>query len=106
MTTQEGLVSVQAGWNGWRSAEVQLRDLRDVHWFQPAGAHCRLLHAWIDCSEIVVGAIPHECDALSAPHRLHVCLLKSHTLPGIYAQLAKGALDVEPVGWQPVACAP
>lgn len=106
MTTHEGLVSVQAAWNGWRSAEVRLSDLHDLHWFQPAGAHSRFLHAWIDCSDIVVGSIPHACDAPSAPHRLHVCLLKSHTLPGIYTQLTQRASDVAPVASQPLASAP
>lgn len=111
MTTHEGLISVQAAWNGWRSAEVRLGDLRDVHWFQPAGAPSRILHAWIQCSDMVVGDIPHDCDSVTAPHRVRVCLLKSHTLPRIYAQLAKRAavqpaLDVPVVASRSAATAP
>ncbi len=97
VTTHEGLISVQAAWNGWRSAEVRLGDLRDLHWLEPDGAHSRLLHAWIDCSDIVLGSIPHDCTPPSGPHRLRVCVLKSHTLPGIYAQLAARALDAAPL---------
>src|SRR5512147_1566956 len=93
MPSHEGLIRVQAAWNGWREAEVRLAGLRDPHWLQPAGAPNSLLHAYVDCSEIVVGAIPHECDAASAPHRLHVCILKSHTIPRIYGQLALRAAE-------------
>lgn len=102
MTTHEGLVRIQAAWNGWRSAEVRLTDLHDLHWFEPAGAHGRLLHAWIDCSDIVAGSIPHDCASSPAPHRLRVCVLKSHTLPRVYTELARRALEVARSVPQPV----
>lgn len=93
MTSHEGLVAVQAAWNGWQSAEVRLSDLHDLHWFVPPGAHSSLLHAWIGCTSVVMGCIPHACDLSTAPHRLRVCLLKSHTAPGVYAQLARRVVD-------------
>jgi|WetSurMetagenome_2_1015567.scaffolds.fasta_scaffold39901_2 hypothetical protein len=103
MTTHEGLVNVQATWNSWRRAEVRLTDLHDLHWCEPPGAHARLLHAWIDCTDVVSGCMPHDCEASTAPHRLRVCLLKSRTLPRIYAQLAKGAVDAASVASQSLA---
>ncbi len=94
MAAHEGLVNVQAAWNGWQSAEVRFVDLHDLHWFRPAGARWPLLHAYIDCSDVVTGGIPHGCDPTSAPHRLRVCVLKSHTVAATYAQLAARATDV------------
>jgi hypothetical protein len=93
MASHEGLVSVHAAWNDWRAAEVRLAGLHDLHWFQPAGAPSSLLHAYIDCSDIVSGCIPHACDPASAPHRLRVCMLKRHAVARIYGQLAARAAD-------------
>ena len=42
------LIRVQSEWNGWRHAEVHLRDLQNVHWFQPGPAPRPLLHGYID----------------------------------------------------------
>jgi hypothetical protein len=91
MTSHEGLVGVRAAWNHWRHAEVRLTDLHEPHWLQPAGACSSLLHAYIDCSAIVTGGIPHDCDPASAPHRLRVCVLRNHTLARLYALLAAQA---------------
>jgi len=96
MAGHEGLVSVLVAWNGWRGAEVRLAALHDLHWYQPAGAPSSLLHAYIDCSDIVVGCIAHECDPASAPHRLRVCMLKSRTVARIYGQLAARAAERAP----------
>jgi len=87
----EMVIRVQSEWNGWRNAEVRLGDLRDVHWFQPTRAPHPLVHGYILCSNIVTGDIPHDCDRRSAPHRLLVCILKSHTIATVYADLARRA---------------
>ena len=85
------LIRVQSDWNGWRKADVRLGDLRDVHWFQPTRAPRALVHGYISCLNILTGDIPHDCDQRSAPHRLHVCILKRHTIPAVYAELARRA---------------
>lgn len=85
------LVRVLSEWNGWRTTEVQLRDLQRVHWLQPSHAPHPLLHGYISCTNVVNGNIPHECDTKSAPHRLLVCVLKTHNIPTAYAELARRA---------------
>jgi hypothetical protein len=87
------LIRVQTEWNGWRSAEVRLNDLHDVHWFQPDRAPRPLVHGYISCASIVDGHIPHDCQRTSGPHRLLVCVLKRHITPGAYAELARRAGD-------------
>jgi hypothetical protein len=89
------LVRVHREWDGWRSAEVRIGDLEDVHWFQPSGAPHTLVHAFVPCRAATNGDIPHECDRSSAPHRLLVCVLKRHTVPTVYAGLARMANDRE-----------
>jgi hypothetical protein len=85
------LIRVHAQWDEWRNADVRLADLRDVQWLQPARAPHALVHGYISCSSIVTGDIPHHCDRPSAPHQLLVCVLKRHTIPHIYAELARRA---------------
>jgi hypothetical protein len=50
-----------------------------------------MVHAYVLCTDIVNGRIPHDCDDRSAPHRLLVCVLKKHTTPSSYAELARRA---------------
>ena len=83
------LVVVQGEWNGWRTAVVRAVDLESPHWLQPAGAPRPLLHAYVPCSAIVSGEVAHDCG--SAPHRLHVCVLKKHTAPAMFETLARMA---------------
>jgi hypothetical protein len=85
------LIRVQREWNGWRSAQVRLDHLHDVHWFQPDRAPRQLVHGYVSCASIVDGDIPHECSLTQGPHRLLVCVLKRHTTPGAYAELARRA---------------
>jgi hypothetical protein len=85
------LVIVQREWDGWRTAQVRLGDLEDVHWFQPPRAPRALIHAYVNCSSIVSGELPHECRQGSEPHRLLVCVIKIHTAPWIYDELASRA---------------
>lgn len=99
----ETLIRVQSAWDGWRNAEVRFNDLRDVHWLQPARAPHALVHGSISCSNIVTGDIPHDCDRRSAPHRLLVCILKRHTIPTVYAELARRAGERQTLG--PDRCA-
>jgi len=87
------LIRVQSEWNGWRSAEVRLRDLDRIHWFQPHHAPHPLLHGYVSCANIVSGGIPHDCDGRTPSHRLLVCILKRHALPTAYAELARRADD-------------
>ena len=84
-------------WNGFRVADVRLGDFQDVHWFQPSGAPRLMLHGYISCASIVRGAIPHACTSADAPHRLLVCVLKRHTLPSVYLELAQRAIGLPPV---------
>jgi hypothetical protein len=84
-------VSVTTEWNDWRTAYARLGDLRDVHWHQPKGAPHALVHAYVSCLEIASGDLAHRCDALSAPHRLRVCVLKCRNIPTVYAELARRA---------------
>jgi hypothetical protein len=88
----ELMIRVHRAWNGWRSAEVRLSHLRDVHWRQPAGAPHPLIHAYVSCDDVVSGAIPHEChQSARVPHMLLVCVLKHHTLCTPYADLVRCA---------------
>jgi len=91
MPTDARLIRVHAHWDDWRNADIRLADLRDVHWLQPARAPHALVHGYISCSSIVSGEIPHDCDRRSAPHQLLVCVLKRHTVPPVYAELARRA---------------
>jgi hypothetical protein len=103
--SDEMLIRVQSEWNGWRNAEVRLGDLRDVHWFQPTRAPHALVHGYIFCSNIVIGDLQHDCDRRSAPHRLLVCILKSHTLATVYAELAQRADERRTLHWIDAAIA-
>src|SRR6266705_3219755 len=85
----ELLIRVQSEWNGWRSAEIRSRDLQSVHWFQPDEAPHPLLHAYVSCTNLVSGDIPHDCDRTPPPHRLLVCVLKRHTIPSTYAEIVR-----------------
>jgi hypothetical protein len=84
-------VTVVAQWNGWHTAQVRLADVQEVHWFRPAGAPRSLLHAYVRCTDITDGGIPHNCAQTRGPHRLLVCILKRHTLPTVYIDLAARA---------------
>ena len=84
-------VEVIAGWNGWRTAQVRLRDLENVHWFQPTGAPRPILHAYVRCTSLSSGELGHDCAATEGPHRLLLCILKSHTPVNTYRELAARA---------------
>jgi hypothetical protein len=103
--SDEMVIRVQSEWNGWRNAEVRLADLRDVHWFQPTRAPHALVHGYILCSNIVIGDIPHDCDCRSAPHRLLVCILKTHTIATVHAELARRADERRMLHWSDAAVA-
>ena len=81
-------VVVQRDWNGWRTATVPVEDLEDIHWLQPHGAPRPLIHAYIPCSHIRAEELQHDCDGISAPHRVLVCVLKCHTPAKVFADLA------------------
>jgi hypothetical protein len=85
------LIRVQSDWNGWRSATLRLRDLEDVHWFQPARAPRALLHGYVSCVRLAADRSLHDCDRASAPHRLLVCVLKRPTMPAAYSVLTRRA---------------
>jgi hypothetical protein len=94
------LVVVQREWNGWRTALASLDDLEDIRWLQPDGAPRPLIHAYLLCTRLQSGDLPHDCDASSGPHRLLVCVLKCHTAPGVFEALSsrasEGGLDGKP----------
>jgi len=87
------LVPVRCSWNAWRTAEVRLGDLEGIHWYQPAGAPRRLVHAYVDCTKMR-GLIAHDCQKTPAPHRLLVCVLKRHLAPPAYSELVRLAASV------------
>jgi hypothetical protein len=91
MPRDPALIRVQREWDGWRTAEVRLNDLQDVHWFQPAGAPRPLVHAYVSCDSVMSGDLPHDCHCTPAPHRLLVCVLKRHTTGRAYSEMVRRA---------------
>jgi hypothetical protein len=89
--SNESRIRIHGAWDGSRSAEVRFGDLEDVHWFQPVGSPQPLLHAFVTCSQILTGDVPHECDGRLPSHRLLVCILKRHITPAVRAELARRA---------------
>jgi hypothetical protein len=89
-------VAVRREWNGWRTTMVRVRDLDNVHWFQPAHAPRPLIHADVSCATFLAGGSPQDCPLTPHPHSLRVCLLKCHTPPGVYEELARHAERVRP----------
>jgi hypothetical protein len=87
----ERLIEVRGAWNAWRTAEVRIGSLLDVHWFQPAGAPRPMVHAYTFCSDIVTGDIPHDCGSTPGSHRLLVCVLKRSASPELYVDLVRRA---------------
>ncbi len=85
------LIRIQSDWMGWSTADIRFGDVHDPHWFHPARAPRVLIHAYVWCSRIIAGQVPHQCESVSAPHRLRVCILKRHTLPSVYAELVRQA---------------
>jgi hypothetical protein len=90
-TIDETSVCVQREWDGWQTAEVRLGDLQNLHWFQPNRAPRPLAHGYVSCASITVGDIPHNCSCTQGPHTLLVCVLKRHSLPSVYAEIARRA---------------
>ena len=91
MAPQTGtLIRVYDQWNGWHSAEIRIDDFTGVHWFQPPGAPHRMLHGFIQCTNLVTGTIPHDCDG-SSSHRLMVCVLKKQTASTAFEELVHRA---------------
>ena len=87
----DAVIAVQSEWNGWRTAMVRVSALDNLHWAQPAGAPRPLINAVVDCDRLPSGRIAHACDRTSAPHRLSVCILKSHTQAAVFQELARRA---------------
>lgn len=88
------LVRVHSRWDGWQTVEVRLADLDDIHWFQPERAPHPLLHAYVSSGRFAAAeTMRHDDDSRSAPNRQRVCVLKRHTIPGLYAALADRAHD-------------
>jgi len=86
-----GVVRVQREWSGWRSAEVSIDDLEQVHWRQPAGAPHRFLSAYVSCQRLAGTDIAHDCAGRSGPHQILVCVLKRHVIPSVYAEIERRA---------------
>jgi hypothetical protein len=88
----ETFVVVQREWNGWRTATVKLTDLGRIQWLRPGGAPRPLIHAYVSCSKLQSGDLEHDCDPMSAPHDVLVCVLKSRTIPQVFEELVRRAL--------------
>jgi hypothetical protein len=82
-------ICLHADWKHCQTASARFADLHDVHWHQPPGAPQAMVHGYVACTNIVTGDIPHHCNPITAPHRLHVCVLKRHTIPAVHAALAR-----------------
>jgi hypothetical protein len=93
-------IAVMTDWNDWRSANVRFRDLQDIHWHQPVRAPQPLIHAFVSCADLISGTLPHACDSGTAPHRVHVCVLRTHTIPPVHDELARRA-DAAPAARAP-----
>jgi hypothetical protein len=91
LQASEVLIRVHGSWSGWRSVEIPLEDLEDVHWRQPPGAPHPLVHGFVWCTHDKREDVRHECVGASAPRRVLVCILKHHTVATIYADLARRA---------------
>jgi hypothetical protein len=89
----DAILAVQSEWNGWRTAMVRVSQLENVHWAQPAGAPRPLIHAFVHCDRLHSGQITHPCDRTPPPHRLLVCILKSHAQARVFQELARRAGD-------------
>ena len=87
-STECALVTVQLGWADWRLAQVPMEALRDVRWFQPAGAPRELLHANVPMSALIAAELIAANQREQLPEQLPVCILKRHTVPPIYGALA------------------
>jgi hypothetical protein len=81
------VVVVHRNWSDWRTETVTLADLEDIHWWQPPGAPRPLLHAYVWCHRVCSRKPLHDCNPLSAPHRLRLCILKAHVLPDTFDEL-------------------
>ena len=97
MTFNNQIVVVQREWSGWQTATVRIHDLSGIHWHQPQHAPRPLVHAYVACSSILSGDIPHDCDSSAPPHDLLVCLLKCHMLPSVFAELSRRASEISGV---------
>jgi hypothetical protein len=84
-------ICLHADWRHCQTASARFADLHDVHWHQPPGAPRAMVHGYVDCAHVVRGEIPHKCDPMTTPHRLHVCVLKRCTIPMVWAELARQA---------------
>src|SRR5688572_8373102 len=89
--TNPPLIRVHCEWDGWQTVIVRFNNLRDLHWFQPIRAPHPLVHAHVSCTDLVRGIIPHDCGFSVAPQLLCVCVLKRHTIPTVYEELARRA---------------
>jgi hypothetical protein len=87
----DALVRVHGSWSGWRSAEVRLIDLDDVHWSQPPGAPHPLIHAFVPSARLPKGDLTPDGDPGSMRRRILVCVLKRHTIPAAYGVLVRRA---------------
>ena len=83
------LVKVRGGWTDWHSALVPVDALQELHWCQPLGAPRPIMHAYLLCTDVVDGGIPHDCDRSAAPHRLLVCILRHDITPDVHTCLVR-----------------
>jgi len=85
------LIRVSTAWNDWRTVELPFEDLDDFRWLQPPGTARTMMHAYVRCSEVVRGLLPHHCPADSPVHRLLVCILRHDVDKDTYAEVARRA---------------
>jgi hypothetical protein len=92
MENQRAVIRVQREWNAWRTAELSIDDLEEIHWLQPAGAPHALLHAYVSCARLANTDVPYDdCLRTPGPHRVLVCVLKRHHIPSVYAEIERRA---------------
>jgi hypothetical protein len=90
-TETDVVIRVHREWAGWQSAEIRLRDLEDVHWYQPAGAPHALIHGFVSSAMLTSGDLSGPTNPPSTAVRTLVCVLKRHCTPTTFAELARRA---------------
>ena len=85
------IIRVQSEWNGWRTARRENERPPRGPLVPAEGAPRSLVHGYVSCASITAGELPHNCTGTGSPHRLLVCVIKSHTSEAVYAELERRA---------------
>jgi len=70
----------------WQTAVYKLQDIEGLHWdIESGGVQHRTSHptvfGYVMCDGMVSGEVAHSCAHGPPPHRIKVCLPKTHNKP-------------------------